>query len=109
MIDRTNDIIESLQWIFPEIVLAVGFLLIIIAGLFKVDKSVLVIGAMVVFAGVAISVATQLFENSPLLFGMLKRDAFGSYIKILVDLAAIFTCILSIGNIKDHRSEYFSF
>jgi NADH-quinone oxidoreductase subunit N len=110
MVNEVNDIIGSLQWIVPEIILVIATLAFLIAGLFKTQNKSLAFFSIAIFFAVALLSASRLFYSSPILFGgMLRTDALSSFIKILINFAAMLTCLLSITGSRNHRSEYFSF
>lgn len=109
MQDQVNTILQSLNWIVPETILAFGFLVILIAGLFKAKSNTILIFALFIFTTVFVLVIKTLYATSPMLFGMLRTDAVSSFIKLLINISAILTCLLSFRNTKDHVSEYFGF
>lgn len=109
MREHVNDIVESLNWILPEIILAVGFFVVLIVGLFKPKPAVNIGLCILVLVLAGIFTAVDLFNPSPMLFGMLKRDSFSSYIKILICCSGILACVLSVSRIKEHKNEYVAF
>lgn len=109
MQDQVNTIVQSLAWIVPEIVLAFAFLIILIAGLLKIRSKVILIFSVVIFTIVFLHVTSTFYSNSPLLFGMLRTDSVSSFIKLLANLSAFLTCLLSFRNTREHVSEYFAF
>jgi NADH-quinone oxidoreductase subunit N len=109
MQDQVNTILQSLNWIVPEIILAFGFLVILISGLLKARPTVILIFSLCIFTTVLLLTINTLYSTSPMLFGMLRTDAVSSFIKLLINISAILTCLLSFRNVKEHISEYFTF
>lgn len=109
MHDQVNTILQSLGWIIPEIILCSAFLILLIAGLFRVKRVWLVTLSLVTFASVVITVTTDLNATSPPLFGMMHTDGLSSFVKVLINVSALITSILSIRNQEVHTSEYFAF
>jgi NADH-quinone oxidoreductase subunit N len=107
--DQVNNIVESLKWVLPEIFLALGFLSLLVVGLLKPKTSSVLIFSIAIFGSVGFLTFLNIMDESPVLFGMMKKDAFSSYIKILICFSTLMTCVLSIGNVKSHKSEYFAF
>lgn len=101
---------NSLASLTPEIILTVGILCILVAGFFTRQKNVFVVLSILFLLA---SGVVLLFSTGPavMLFGnMLKHDMFSGYLRILMDLAGIFTCVISIGQRKlnKYTSEYFT-
>ena len=109
MQEQVETILQSLCWIVPEIILACGFLIILIAGLFKAKRNALLIFSVAIFVLVFAVTAKTMYASSPMLFGMLRSDSFSSFIKLLINACAILTCLLPLRNDKEHVSEYFAF
>ncbi|HEY0653004.1 MAG TPA: NADH-quinone oxidoreductase subunit N [Chryseosolibacter sp.] len=107
--DQVNDIINSLSSVLPEIFLAIGFFTLLVVGMLKPKLSSVLVFSIVIFASVGILTFLDLSSESKVLFGMMKKDAFSSYVKLLICASAIFTCLLSVPTVKEHRSEYFAF
>ena len=103
-------LIASLQLSLPELVLAVGALILLMIGVFSGDKSVgtvtglsvlllIAVGALIVFKGV----------DGTAYAGAYRSDAFVRFMKVLALAGAGVALILSIGNRRsepDQRFEY---
>jgi NADH-quinone oxidoreductase subunit N len=109
MQEQVNTILQSLDWIIPEIILTCGFLIILIIGLFKPRPVTIQIFALATFVIVFVLVLNSLYSSSPMVLGMLRRDPVSSFIKLLINVSAVLTCLLSIRNSKEHANEYFAF
>jgi NADH-quinone oxidoreductase subunit N len=105
-----NDIQASVQQLVPELLLANGMLLIILAGLLKKSNLLfLSIFTILFLLTSAIITGSDLFDSA-VLFDMIKKESFSSYLKILIDLAGILTCLLSLNKqvLTKNISEYFA-
>ncbi|HEY0741397.1 MAG TPA: NADH-quinone oxidoreductase subunit N [Chryseosolibacter sp.] len=109
MQDQVNTILQSFGWVIPEIILCSAFLIILVAGLFRLQRVVLLTLALITFASVGAAIVTDLYTTSPTLFGMMHTDGVSSFVKMLINISALLTCVLSIRNKGVHRSEYFAF
>ena len=109
--DNIRSISTGMQHITPEIILIAGIIIVLIAGLFNSGRAALsVLSSLFVLASLIVS-CNEIFSFSAtsLFDGMLRADSFGTYIKMLADLAALFTVLMSWGNSKltTRVSEYF--
>ncbi len=108
MQESVDTILQGIKWIIPEIILATAFLVILVIGLIKRGNSLVKGLTIIVFAGVFILVASDLYTTSPIVFGMLRVESVSSFIKLLLNFSALFTCLIST-RVKEHLSEYFAF
>src|SRR5687767_9586825 len=107
--DQLNIIGESLPFILPELILALTILFLLTAGLFKPGSSLLLICTIVGFiASLVVTSGQPLDTTIPLFNGMLKLDGLSGYLKILIDVAGILTCVMSRDRTREHASEYFT-
>lgn len=106
---QLNNITESLSWFIPELILALFLLLLITLALFKTNRIVLLICCMAgfVLSGVA-AMAPGLSAQAVLFGGMIRVDGLATYLKILIDIAGLITCLMSVEKPATHRSEYFA-
>lgn len=102
--DQLSDIQRSVLSLKPEIILMAGLVLIIAAGFMKLKSiSFYNIMAAAIFISACVATlmgagpVTGLFQN------MLVLDGFSVYMKVLLNLGAIFTCILSLHNENTRR------
>jgi NADH-quinone oxidoreductase subunit N len=110
MNEQIADITTGLRWILPEISLAISFLTIIFASLFKIRYSWLAVAAFLSFFISIILTPSTPFGGVTVLFnGMLQVDSFSIYLKLLMDIAGIFTVILSLKDTRQHGSEFLAF
>src|SRR5574340_1079581 len=93
--------LASLGWFIPEIVLAVGVLVLIVVDLAISDKSIL---SRIAFAAAVASLILVLIEPSVgpkgawLFHRMLVADSFAVFFRALVALAAVIAVWMSMGS-----------
>jgi len=103
----------SFKFFIPEVLLTTGILLLIASGLVKKEATslftflsfftFLVSLTAIIYSSGASSTPTDLFN------GMLRHDSFSTYLKILIDVAGIFTVLMTWRNPKQqHLSEYYA-
>jgi len=109
--DKLEWTTASLEFLYPEIFLSCGLLLLIIAGLITKNKRVARIFSFGILAGNTIC----LFFDNPvsnsinLFGGMLSRDDFSFYLRWLIDGTGILVVILSTSKFTvKNPFEYFS-
>jgi len=115
-VEQLADIMGSIQGSMalssPELFLILGFVVVLIGGLLRLHKSILALLTLV-FITVSLIICVQhlsMPEVMPLFGGMLRHDNFGTYLKVLFDVAALATVLMSWTNsrIDTRVSEYFS-
>ncbi|WP_331962537.1 NADH-quinone oxidoreductase subunit N [Ohtaekwangia sp.] len=111
--ETLDHIFFSLLMMSPEVILAIGILLIIIVGLVRKNDPSLALLSFLVFSFSLLFAVDhwQDFEKPTLLFhGMLQRDTFSSYLQTLVDVAGILTVVMSWRNkqLQHYISEYYA-
>jgi NADH-quinone oxidoreductase subunit N len=100
---------NSLSFFIPEIILASGIVIILFAGLFKINPRVLLLCAVAVLISTIYFVLKTDFNSSvPIFNDWLRVDGLGSYLKLLMSLAGIVTILLSRETSERHPSEYCS-
>jgi NADH-quinone oxidoreductase subunit N len=101
---------ESVSQMFPELVLSTGIILLILIGLLKKNNIYLLSFTSILFFLISIICIASDFGHSATLFGMMKKDSFSSFLKILIDVAGILTCLLSFNKqtLTRNVSEYFT-
>ncbi len=101
----------SLRYFLPELLLCVSVLILLLASLFpKAQGRVTDALALLFFTGTFILSLLQYNEVSstiPLFSGMLRLTNFSIYLKILIDLAAVLTVLLSYSQ-QERRGEYYA-
>lgn len=114
---KLDTISNDIRYVIPEIILGIGILLIIFAGLIvRNKKSEIISGAsfFILTASLAYTIVYWLSYASPhLLFdGMLRADDFSALFKVLFDIGGILTILMSMKSLelKANRfnSEYFT-
>jgi NADH-quinone oxidoreductase subunit N len=107
--DQLNDITASLSWLLPELVLTACLLILITSALFRTNTYLLLACCAAGFAGACgIALTTGLETKAVLFNGMLHLDGFSLYLKILMDIAGVLTCFMSVQKPDAHRPEYFA-
>jgi NADH-quinone oxidoreductase subunit N len=111
-------IAEKLEWIqlslgyfLPELLLCISVVIFLLASLFpKAHGKVTDALALILFTSAFILSLSQYGEvssNIPLFSGMLRLNNFSVYLKILIDLAAVFTVLLSYSQ-HERKGEYYA-
>ncbi len=109
--EKLNSITESFAFFIPELILASGIIIILLAGLFNNERNDLFNGTTLIIALSAFfSALTGDFNVSVNLFnGMMQRDGFSEFLILLADTALVLTCLMSIQNMdRRHLSEYYA-
>jgi NADH-quinone oxidoreductase subunit N len=89
---------DTLFWAIPELLLAIGGMALLIAGVFAGDKSSRAISTMAIallLAALMIVVALNGGPAQDLFGGAFRIDAFSSFAKILVLAAAALAILMS--------------
>ena len=102
---------DSLRYLIPELILLTGMVLLILAGIINKNLFLFFKLLLIVICAVAIAVTLLLWQSRPvsLFSDMLRADDFGGYFKIIIDLSAILTAILSQKKLMHKPFEYFLF
>jgi NADH-quinone oxidoreductase subunit N len=110
MNEQIADITHSLRWILPEISLAISFIVLLTAELFKIRYSWLTVVALLSFLiSIVLTLSPVSDEKTTLFNGMLQVNEFSIYLKLLMDLGGIFTVTLSLKDTRQHGSEFLAF
>jgi NADH-quinone oxidoreductase subunit N len=107
--DQLSDIQHALRFLNAELILAVGIFTTVIAGFFKFSNTRIYLGAAsMFFIACAISAGRSLEVNEHLFGNMLIHDGFSAYLKILVNVGGLFTCILALksDSVRRHTPEF---
>jgi NADH-quinone oxidoreductase subunit N len=107
--EQLTGITESFAFVLPELILAGGLLLVLVAGLFNNQRNItLNLLTIITAAGSLACILSEGLQTDHTLFnGMLKRDGFGGFLMLLVDVSLIFTCLMSWRVEKKNLSEYY--
>ena len=99
----------SLLYILPEIILTASILFILTLGLFRLNQKILSALTIIIFIiSIAFVMRSDFTQSIPLFNEILRVDGLGSYLKILMELAGILTCLMSLKSSVKYPSEYFS-
>jgi len=106
-----ENILDSASLFAPELALAAGILLVVIAGLFVKRSFWLPLSACV---PIAVSLTFNLLfykegtQQVSLFYGMLRTDDFSAYLRLLVDVGGVLTIVMSwmddVGKHRDYRA-----
>ncbi|EJF87207.1 NADH-quinone oxidoreductase subunit NuoN [Bartonella rattimassiliensis] len=105
-----NEIITQLVLILPEILIALGGIVLLLVGVYSnVCSSLSVTGlAIALFVATIVMIIifpkTGLFQTNALII-----DSFGRYMKILTLIGALFALIMSVGFNSSQKSDIFEF
>ena len=112
---KLESITNSLGFVIPEVILSVGILILIFASLFSHAKQTNLISwlTLLLFV-VALSYTTVGWGSTSqtnLFEGMVRKDDFASFFKILIDIVGILTVLMSMKNNEltesRFKSEYY--
>ena len=109
-----NDILDSLGFIIPEIVLVAGLIIILITGLFRSFKNSRAILLGLSVCTVIISLGFTVYDlatfNTPatLFLGSLRTDDYSLYFRLLIDFAGLLTFLLSVQSLELKDNKYLS-
>jgi NADH-quinone oxidoreductase subunit N len=107
--EQLNGIRESLPFLLPEIALTIALIVTLCLGLFKASQRILLLTTIIALLVSAVFILQRDIDRSvPLLQGILYVDGLGNYLKILVSLAGIITCIMMLSTSLRHPSEFCS-
>jgi NADH-quinone oxidoreductase subunit N len=109
--EELNSITESFAFFIPELILAAGIMTILLAGLFNNSRNNIfnTITLATAFSAFVFLIGNGLEVNAMLFNGMMQREGFGGFLMLLVDIAVVLTCFMSIQNMeRRHLSEYYA-
>jgi NADH-quinone oxidoreductase subunit N len=108
MNELLHNLSGSLSWFAPELILLIFLLLTLTLGLLKIHQHILlaVCSAGFIISGTLV-IQDGLTLHEDLFNGMLSVDGTSAYLKILIDISGLLTCLLSVKKPKEYRSEYF--
>ncbi|MEO7992223.1 MAG: NADH-quinone oxidoreductase subunit N [Chryseolinea sp.] len=112
--DKLELIRMSISFFVPELILSIGILIIIIAGLIKKENLSLLsffsLGIVALSLGYGVVQTRQHILPVNLFVGMIRVDGFSGYLKILIDIGALLTVLMTWKNQKEqkHLPEYYA-
>lgn len=107
--EKIDWIKESFVYFMPEVILGIGIMLILVLSLFnqigfKTQSFLSLIIFLAAFSFIILN--WSLYTTPVQLFnGMVRSDQFSSFFKLLFDIAAVLTVIMTL---RDRRQKYFS-
>jgi NADH-quinone oxidoreductase subunit N len=103
---------ESISLLIPELVLSCAILALISLGLFKkITPGVFSIITSLFFLSVIIITISELHHTASIFQGMMRKESFSSYLKILMNIAGLITCLMSFVETQrpaKNVSEYYA-
>ena len=109
--EQLTGITESFALVIPEMILAAGFLVILVVGLFNNTKNIRFnfLTLLTTAGSFAFILARGLEGNFVLFNGMLQREGFADFLMLLVDASVALTCLMSWHNPEKRKlSEYYA-
>jgi NADH-quinone oxidoreductase subunit N len=112
MMTLVTTLSDSLSFAIPELMLAIGAMALLIAGVFLGDKNArqISIGAIaLLIAALVVTLMTPTGEGGAIFAGAFRMDAFAAYTKIIIYGAAAFAILMSdryLAGEKLGRFEY---
>jgi len=107
-----NAIRDSIPFFVPELILSAGIVIILVAGLIRRETNVITWTAFAVFVLSFLFLIKNWesgFRPASLFINLVQIDAFSNGIKVLIDLAACLTVLMTWRNTAQrHRYEYYA-
>ncbi|WP_336279308.1 NADH-quinone oxidoreductase subunit NuoN [Bartonella sp. CB175] len=105
-----TEIIAQLVLIFPEILIALGAIILLVIGVYSNARSYLTVTGLAIALLVATIVIIVIFPKSGLFqTNVLIIDSFSRYMKVLTLVAALFALIMSVGFTCAQKFDIFEF
>jgi NADH-quinone oxidoreductase subunit N len=103
----------SLGYVIPELVLSLGIITLVIFSLFKKHQQSNVahaVALLLMVVVVAFSFYTWKTTETPILLfnGMLRHTSMAGYLRVLIDVATLFTIVLSWNSHLMKKAEYYA-
>lgn len=101
---------NSLLYFYPEGILVIGLVIILIAGLIKKESQLHTLLSLFVLGfSIVMLVASwhSVDESISLFSGMLRHSNFSVFMRLLIDLSAILTVLITWRNKQQYVSEYY--
>ncbi|MEJ1241318.1 NADH-quinone oxidoreductase subunit N [Chryseolinea sp. T2] len=109
--ENIRSINTSVTHVTPEVILVLAIVVVLVTGLMTSGKLLLTILSSAFVLASLLTCCQRIEEpiQRPLFDGMLTGDSYGTYIKILLDIATLLTIWMSWTNkkITDRLSEYY--
>ncbi|WP_208441005.1 NADH-quinone oxidoreductase subunit NuoN [Bartonella raoultii] len=105
-----NEMIAQLVLILPEILIALGGVVLLLVGVYSKARSSLTVTGLAIALFVATIVMIVIFPKTGLFqTNALIIDSFGHYMKILTLVGALFALIMSVGFNSSQKIDIFEF
>jgi NADH-quinone oxidoreductase subunit N len=105
--EQINNVLDSLRYFLPELILSLFFLAFLLLALFRVNhKFLLGLGALCFLSSCAAVLTQGLNVQHSLFSGLIKLDGFAVYMKLLISASGILCCLLSVHKPKQYNAEY---
>ncbi|MGL2349478.1 NADH-quinone oxidoreductase subunit NuoN [Helicobacter pylori] len=105
-----TDIITQLILIFPEILMALGGMVLLLIGVYSDARSYLTITGLAIALLVATIIITVIFPRNGFFYtNTLIIDSFSRYMKVLTLVGALFALIMSVGFACAQKFDIFEF
>ncbi|MBB4076379.1 NADH-quinone oxidoreductase subunit N [Bartonella fuyuanensis] len=105
-----NEMIAQLVLILPELLIALGGVVLLLVGIYPNARSSLTITGLVIALFIATIVMIIIFPKTGLFqTNALIIDSFGCYMKILTLIGALFSLIISVGFNSSQKLDIFEF
>lgn len=118
LLSKLESIRASIQYVMPEVILSCGVLLIVLAGLITRNKKQW-LNAVLAGVTIALSLGYSFFYRdlyptpTPLFESLIRSDDYSFFFKILFDIGAALTLLMSIKSSETSttkfNSEYYAF
>ncbi|EJF88720.1 NADH-quinone oxidoreductase subunit NuoN [Bartonella tamiae] len=105
-----TELMAQLSLIYPELMIALGALALLMMGVFIGARSYALISVLSIVLLCATIIVTLVFARDGIFIrDTLIMDSFGRYMKVLTLIGAIFALIMSIGFAKTEKFDKFEF
>jgi NADH-quinone oxidoreductase subunit N len=95
--------------LIPELILTTGIIAIVILGFFRPrNENLSLILTLFFFAATFVSIAFEGQVNAQLFGGMIQKESFSGFLKLLLNASGLFTIVMALNKsqIRQHRSEF---
>ena len=104
-----TELLAHLTLAAPEVLLAVGALVLLMIGVFSGERASTLVNGLAVAVLIAALALVLLFPSNGTAFGALENNAFTRFMKTLTIFGSIVTLIMSVGFAKAEKFDKFEF